>query len=58
MDTSREWTKPELTVLGRGAPEENVLCHCKTRPSGSRSGCGKKNKHTNCFEPGFQYHTS
>ncbi len=52
------WTKPELIVLGRGAPEENVLCQGKTRPCGGSSGCGKQNRHTNCFEPSFQYHTS
>lgn len=33
MDSMREWSKPELIVLGRGAPEENVLCTCKTKPS-------------------------
>jgi hypothetical protein len=24
------WTKPQLIVLTRGTPEENVLAHCKT----------------------------
>lgn len=25
----RLWTKPQLIVLTRGTPEENVLTHCK-----------------------------
>lgn len=57
MDSSREWSKPELIVLGRGAPEESVLHHCKTRPSHC-GGCAKKNRHTNCLEPSQAYHTS
>jgi hypothetical protein len=32
MDT-RVWSKPELIVLGRGAPEENLLHACKSKPS-------------------------
>jgi len=25
----RQWSKPQLIVLGRGKPEENVLAACK-----------------------------
>ena len=44
------WIKPELTILVRNKPEENILSNCKTDsiPSGSNSadsaclitGCG------------------
>jgi len=56
MGTSREWTKPELTVLGRGAPEENVLCYCKTRPTCGGSSCSHKER--KCIVPNWRYHTS
>lgn len=26
----KKWSKPQLIVLGRGTPEENVLQNCKT----------------------------
>ena len=26
----KKWTRPQLIVLGRGTPEENVLAGCKT----------------------------
>ncbi len=26
----KQWSKPQLIVLGRGKPEENVLAGCKT----------------------------
>jgi hypothetical protein len=26
----KAWEKPQLIVLARGTPEENVLTHCKT----------------------------
>jgi len=29
-DDRQEWVPPQLIVLGRGAPEENVLVGCKT----------------------------
>jgi hypothetical protein len=51
MGSSPEWTKPELIVLGRGAPEENVLCKCKQAWDHDRS-CGSHNKHTNCWNQG------
>ena len=56
MDTSRVWSKPELVVLGRGAPEENVLCFCKTRPTCGRSTCAHKERKILCQN--WQYHTS
>lgn len=57
MDSSRVWSKPELTILGRGAPEENVLCYCKTRPAGCGvSSCARKvNRHV---VQSWRYHTS
>jgi len=27
---NKRWQKPQLVVLARGMPEENVLLHCKT----------------------------
>jgi hypothetical protein len=58
MDSPRVSSKPELVVLGRSAPEENVLCSCKTQPCGGYAGYGKRNRHTNCCEPSYQYHAS
>ena len=29
-DKRKKWTTPQLIVLGRGTPEENVLAGCKT----------------------------
>jgi hypothetical protein len=52
MSGTREWSKPELVVLGRGLPEENVLCKCKSKEGtcgvggwavgGTAEGCGYK----------------
>ena len=56
MKSPTDYSKPKLIVLGRGAPEENVLCYCKTRPTCGPSSCAHK-KH-NCFSPNWQYHTS
>jgi len=36
----KPWTKPQLIVLGRGTPEENVLAGCK---HGGNSGPGSNN---------------
>jgi hypothetical protein len=58
MDTSRVWSKPELIVLGRGAPEENVLSVCKTRPSFSCGSSRCAHKQGNCFVQNSRYHTS
>ena len=44
----RQWSKPQLIVLGRGTPEENVLAACK---HGGNIGPGVgncKNKGTEC----------
>jgi len=46
------WTKPELTVLGKGNPEERVLCGCKyssshNNPVSDAGGCDKRDHH-NC----------
>ena len=30
MENRKKWIRPELIVLGRGRPEENVLLGCKT----------------------------
>ena len=48
MDSSQAWSKPELIVLGRGAPEENVLCSCKSRPSVGHNGCAHKRHNILC----------
>jgi hypothetical protein len=29
LNNKKIWTKPQLIVLTRGTPEENVLTHCK-----------------------------
>ena len=29
-ENKKKWTRPQLIVLGRGTPEENVLAGCKT----------------------------
>jgi hypothetical protein len=29
-ENRKKWTRPQLIVLGRGTPEENVLGGCKT----------------------------
>ena len=29
METKKKWETPQLIVLGKGTPEENVLKHCK-----------------------------
>lgn len=46
MKENRErWVRPQLIVLGRGTPEENVLAGCKTTTlagAGAKlSGCRK-----------------
>jgi len=50
MGTRELWSQPKLIVLGRGTPEESVLCVCKSwtgyGPKGS--GC-KKHKCSDCF---------
>jgi hypothetical protein len=56
LESSSRWSKPELIILGRGAPEENVLCYCKTKPSACGGGCSRK-QHRH-FVPSYSYHTS
>ena len=47
MNTGKpKWVRPQLVVLGRGKPEENVLAACKN-PS---SHTGPSNN--NCKNPG------
>jgi hypothetical protein len=53
MDSTHEWTKPELIVLGRGAPEENVLCGCKSRPCVGHNGCATKRHNILCQNPHY-----
>ncbi|MCU0486684.1 MAG: hypothetical protein MUC85_11325 [Anaerolineales bacterium] len=41
----KTWETPQLVVLGRGTPQENVLTHCKAQASGggpetNDQGCG------------------
>jgi hypothetical protein len=31
MEEKKEWTKPQLIILGRGKPEESVLKNCKQK---------------------------
>jgi len=56
MDATRVYSKPKLIVLGRGAPEENVLCGCKSHYAGCGSkSCTYRDKHNVlCFsqQPG------
>jgi len=45
-DSRKKWMTPELIILGRGTPEENVLGGCKTSMiagmSATNVGCKKK----------------
>lgn len=50
----KTWSKPVLTVLLRGRPEENVLIACKTLTSGTTPGtiaqyCARR-KNQSCTE--------
>jgi len=31
MQTTKQWQKPQLVILGRGTPEEKVLLGCKSQ---------------------------
>lgn len=42
----KEWIPPQLIVLGRGTPEENVLAGCKTS---KLTGAGSTNKGCNKY---------
>ncbi len=45
-DDRKEWVPPQLIVLGRGTPEENVLGGCKTSTltgsGATKTSCKKK----------------
>jgi hypothetical protein len=45
-DIGKKWIPPQLIVLGRGTPEENVLAGCKTSKltgaKATKAGCYKK----------------
>lgn len=49
-DNRGKWIPPQLIVLGRGAPEENVLAGCKTSKltasGATRNSCKKST--SNC----------
>jgi hypothetical protein len=34
-DNKKKWSRPQLIVLGRGTPEENVLMACKNTTQAS-----------------------
>jgi hypothetical protein len=45
-DNRKKWIPPQLIVLGRGTPEENVLAGCKTSTltgaAATKTSCNKK----------------
>ena len=51
-DKKEKWTQPQLIVLGRGTPEENVLAGCKTsKLAGSAAtvtSCKKQRNKNKC----------
>lgn len=50
-DNRKEWIPPQLIVLSRGTPEENVLAGCKTSKktgSGATVASCKKKQFTTC----------
>jgi hypothetical protein len=52
MEDRKKWIQPQLIVLGRGTPEENVLAGCKTSTLTSMlatiNSCKKKSTKTAC----------
>jgi len=47
-DNRKKWIRPQLIVLGRGTPEENVLAGCKTKKlSGSAATINSCKKQKN-----------
>jgi hypothetical protein len=46
-ENRKKWSQPQLIVLGRGTPEENVLGGCKTSKlagaSATKNSCKKFN---------------
>jgi hypothetical protein len=50
MDYKTRWSQPKLIILGRGTPEESVLCVCKSWSSYGPKGSGcQKERCTDCF---------
>ena len=52
-ENRKKWTRPQLIVLGRGTPEENVLAGCKTSKlagsAATKTNCKKfNNPKTKC----------
>ncbi len=51
-DNRKKWIQPQLIVLGRGTPEENVLRGCKTsKLTGTKAtlkSCLKKTSKFSC----------
>jgi hypothetical protein len=45
-DNRKKWVQPQLIVLGRGTPEENVLAGCKITTMSGRSANRTKCKKT------------
>jgi hypothetical protein len=45
VSKQKKWIRPRLIVLGRGAPEENILAGCKTSAlagaGSTKTGCAK-----------------
>lgn len=45
VNNRKKWSRPQLIVLGRGTPEENVLAGCKnakrTAATGILNSCRK-----------------
>jgi hypothetical protein len=50
----KKWITPQLIILGRGTPEENVLIGCKTSKLASanntQKGCSKKSIAGQCIK--------
>ena len=44
----KQWSKPQLIVLGRGTPEENVLKNCKAGNAVGPTGAGCTALGINC----------
>jgi hypothetical protein len=51
-DNRKKWIRPQLIVLGRGTPEENVLAGCKTSKltgaAATITSCKKKSTKKAC----------
>ena len=55
-NSKKKWERPQLIILARGTPEENVLYQCKTEHGAiigpaagiQQSTCGTGDTTTNC----------